>query len=285
MKAISTVWLYVCLCTSLSVTPLMAAAGGAAAGADVPTNVRTTDETSRQLNASVVARNDIQILEHARAANDDVYASLQSFVCNEEINRFKGSFNGQTAHALDTVTAKLSFERGVEQYTNVKQNSTSKSGMSSLTGAWSEGEFGTLLLQTQQLLSTQKVDFESFAEFKGEHAAVYHFDVAEDESPWDLSVGGRHYRLPFKTTVWISVNTGEILRIERATNAIAPETHISGIQWGITLDHVALNGKAWLLPATGTYAVMYGESRHREWNQISFTEYKRYGAEASLKFE
>jgi len=24
--------------------------------------------------------------------------------------------NGQTAHALDTVTAKLSFERGVEQY-------------------------------------------------------------------------------------------------------------------------------------------------------------------------
>ena len=116
MKAISTVWLYVCLCTSLSVTPLMAAAGGAAAGADVPTNVRTTDETSRQLNASVVARNDIQILEHARAANDDVYASLQSFVCNEEINRFRGSLNGQTAHALDTVTAKLSFERGVEQY-------------------------------------------------------------------------------------------------------------------------------------------------------------------------
>ena len=187
--------------------------------------------------------------------------------------------NGQTAHALDTVTEKLSFERGVEQYTNVKQNR-----MSSLEGAWSEGEFGTLLLQTQQLLSTQKVGFESFAELKGEQA-VYHFDVAEDESPWDLNVANRHYRLPFKTTVWISVNTVEILRIERATSAIAPETHISGIQWGITLDHVALNGKAWLLPATGTYAVMYGESRHREWNQISFTEYKRYGAEASLKFE
>ncbi len=57
MKAISTVWLYVCLCTSLSVVPLMAA-GGAAAGADVPTNVRTADETNKQLNASVVAKND-----------------------------------------------------------------------------------------------------------------------------------------------------------------------------------------------------------------------------------
>jgi hypothetical protein len=92
MKAISTVWLYVCLCTSLSVVPLMAAAGGAAAGADVPTNVRTADETNKKLNASVVARNDIQTLEHARAPNDDVYASLQSFVCNEEINRFKRQF-------------------------------------------------------------------------------------------------------------------------------------------------------------------------------------------------
>ena len=214
-----------------------------------------------------------------------MYASLQSFVCSEEINRFKGSLNGQTAHALDKVTAKLSFERGVEQYTNVKQNSKPKDGMSSLPGAWSEGEYGTLLLQTQQMLGRQKVEFESFAEFKGEQAAVYHFDVAENESPWDLSVGGHHYRLPFRTNVWISVNTREILRIERATSSMAAETHISGLQWGITLDHVALNGKAWLLPSTGTYSVTYNESRHLEWNQISFTGYQRYGAEASLKFE
>jgi hypothetical protein len=289
MKKHFSVWLHVCLYSALSlgaVSGLSAASPAAANGAagDVPVATRPADSLNH-LNTSAVAKSDVQILERARAANDDVYSSLQSFVCNEQINRFKGSMNGQTAHPLDTVTAKLSFERGVEQYSNVQQNNHPRPGLSSLPGAWSEGEFGTLLLQTQQLLTTQQVDFDSFADVRGEQTALYHFDVAADDSPWDLTVAGHHYRLPFRTNVWISVNTGEILKIERATLSIASETRISEIQWGITLDHVAINGKTWLLPATGSYAVLYNESHHREWNQIAFTDYKRYGAETALKFE
>jgi hypothetical protein len=275
MKSNSRIWLYVCLYAAVSL-PVIAASGVAG---DIPPTTRPA------LEAPASQKTDLEILQRARAANDDVYASLQSFVCNEEINRFKGSLNGQSARPLDTVTAKLSFERGIEQYTNILQNNRQRPGMSSLPGAWSEGEFGTLLLQTQQLLASQTVDFDSFATVKGEQAAVYHFDVAAEDSPWDLAVVNKHYRLPFRTSVWISATTGEILRIERTTIAIAAETHITEIQWGITLEHFALNGKSWLLPATGNYAVLYNESRHREWNQISFTGYQRYSAEASLRFE
>ena len=287
MKLSSSVWLHVCLYLVLNagaVSTVSAATVSAANAGDVPVAVRSSDGIDRKLAVSA-AVSDVEVLERARAANGDVYSSLESFVCNEEINRFKGSLNGQSAHALDTVTAKLSFERGVEQYTDVHQNNRPRQGMSSLPGAWSEGEFGTLLLQTEQLLSTQQVHFEAFADLKGERTAVYHFDVSEEESPWDLTVSGRHYRLPFRTNVWISANTGEILKIDRTTISIAPETRISEIQWGINLNHVALNGKTWLLPDTGAYAVSYNESHHREWNLISFSGYRRYGSEASLKFE
>lgn len=288
MKMRSSTWLQVCLYFSLSAGlthNLSAAVASPANGGDVPATVRSTDDVSRKLNSSSVAKTDVEVLERARAANDDVYSSLQSFVCNEEINRFKGNLNGQSAHALDTVTAKLSFERGIEQYTDVHQNNRMRPGMSSLPGAWSEGEFGTLLLQTQQLLTTQNVQFDTLADVKGEQAAIYHFDVVEADSPWDLTVSGHHYRLPFRTNVWIAVNTGEILKIDRITLIIPSETRISEIQWGITLGHVALNGKSWLLPDAGTYAVLYNESRHREWNLISFTGYQRYGAQTALKFE
>ena len=142
--------------------------------------------------------------------------------------------------------------------------------MSSLPGAWSEGEFGTLLLQTQQLLTSQNVEFDSSAAIMGEQAAVYHFDVSSAESPWDLNVAGKHYRLPFRTTVWISVNSGEILRIERTSASIDGDTGISGIEWSISLDHFNINGKSWLLPATGSYTVLYKEWRKREWNEIEF---------------
>jgi hypothetical protein len=281
----STVWLQVCLGAGLFTGLSFVAGAATPAAVNIPAWARTSDEANRKLDNPVIARTDNDILERARIANEDVYSSLQSFVCNEEINRFRGSLSGDTVHPLDTVTAKLSFERGVEQYSEVYQNNRQRPGISSLVGAWSEGEYGTLLVQTRQLLSSQKVEFETFTDLKGEQAAVFHFDVASEESPWDLEVAGHHYRLAFTTKVWIAVNSGEILKIDRTSLGIAPETRISGIQWGITLDRVGMNGKTWLLPATGTYTVLYNQSKRKEWNSISFTNYQRYSARTAFKFD
>lgn len=263
----SSSWLSISLliCLGLPNTSMAAAAAGAEAAGDIAPN--------------------IGILDKARAANMNLYSALQSFVCNEEINRFRGSLDGTSLHPLDTVTAKLSFERGVEQYSAIYQNNRQRAGISSLSGAWSEGEYGTLLIQTEQLLATQNVSFETFAAVQGERTAIYHFDVTPQESPWDLLVGGRHYRVGFSTDVWISVDSGEILKIHRISQDVPPETHISELQWDITLDRVSLNGKPWLLPTTGTYSVIYRESHRKEWNLISFTNYQRYGAQTALKFD
>lgn len=285
----SSIWLNVCLCLGLSAgNPLLAAASGnpvTIAAGDVPASHPSNKEADRRIGLSSVANDEMEILERARAANENLYSALQSFVCNEAISRFRGSMDGSSSHPLDTVTAKLSFERGVEQYSDVYQNNHQRAGISSLAGAWSEGEYGTLLIQTQQLLTTQTVSFETFGEVKGERAAIYHFDVSTEESPWDLLVGGRHYRLAFSTDVWISVESGEILKINRISQDIAAETHISEIQWGITLDRVSLSGRLWLLPTTGSYSVLYHGSHRREWNLISFSNYQRYGAQTALKFD
>jgi hypothetical protein len=275
MKLPSSMCLHVCLVFLVGVR---------ANPADIPANVRTPNGPDQKLTESAVVQTDIEVLKRARAANKDVYQALQSFVCNEQIERHIGSLDGDFEDTLDTVTTRLSFERGAEQYTEIRQDDSPRTSLSSLPGAWSEGEFGTLLLQTQELLHMQHVSFDSFADVAGVPAAVYHFDVSIEESPWDLVVTGRHYRVPFRTTVWLSVSTGEMLKIERTSTSIAADTRISEIQWTILLDHVDLNGKQWLLPRTGSYAVLYRQSRHREWNVLNFSGYKRYSAQTSLSF-
>lgn len=232
-----------------------------------------------------IAQTDVAILDRARAASANAYSALQSFVCTEQIDRFRGDITGQSVRPLDKIRAKLSFERGVEQYSDVFEGDRARPGISSLTGAWSEGEFGTLLLQTQQLLSDRQVTFTNFATWKDEPAAIYRVEVAAEDSPWNLTVAGHNYQLSFTTSVWVSVRTGDILKIDRTANHLAPETRISEIQWSITLDHVSLNGAQWLLPVRGTYAVLYSQANHREWNQISFTGYQRYGSQTALKFD
>jgi len=225
-----------------------------------------------------------QLLEKARSANGDLYSALQSFVCNEEIARFKGDLSGAKAHVVDHVSTKLSFENGVEHYSDILQNTRSRPALSDIEGAWSEGEFGTLLQQTEKLLETQPVSFVSFTTLRGSPAAVYNFDVTEEQSPWDLEVGARHYHIAFSTDVWISIASGEILKIARKSMAIAPETRISEIDWDVTLEAVNLNGATWLLPIEADYSVLYAESKRREWNQMSFSNYRRYGSESQLRF-
>jgi hypothetical protein len=226
-----------------------------------------------------------KLLQRARAANGDLYSTLKSFVCREEIERYKGDLRGPKRRFIDHVSTNLSFENGVEHYKDILQNTHSRPSLSAIMGAWSEGEFGTLLQQTDKLLEVQPVGFVAFETLANVQTAVYRFEVSEKQSPWDLEVGGQHYQIPFSTDVWISVATGEILKIARKSIAIPEETRISEIDWDVSLASVDINGKTWLLPTAAAYAVSYSESKRREWNQMSFSNYHRYGSESSLRFE
>lgn len=225
-----------------------------------------------------------QLLTKARVANGEVYSTLRAFVCREEIERFKGNLQKSKVRRIDHVSTDLSFENGIEHYDDVKQNDRSLESLPEIMGAWSEGEFGTLLQQTDKLLATQQVSFVTFENVNEVQTALYRFEVAERDSPWDLVVGTTHYKIPFSTDVWISAATGEILKIARKSISMPADTRISEIDWGVSLAPVDLGGKPWLLPTAASYSVSYLESKRREWNEMSFSNYRRYGSESTLKF-
>ncbi len=224
------------------------------------------------------------LLARAQLENELLYTDLQSFVCDEHIDRYKGRLNADTSRRVDTVTASVSFESGVERYSDIKQDNRARAGMASIPGAWSEGEFGTLLRQTHALLGTQAVTRKPDTELNGTPAAIYAIQVTEQDSPWDLVVNGTSYKIPFLTDVWVSIESGQILKIERTSGNIPTGLGISQLRWSVLLDKVDLDGKAWLLPKSGEYEVQYGESRRREFNVMTFSDYRRYGSRVVLHF-
>lgn len=265
------------LCALLPTARLLSAA--AAHSLDDKGTTASTNAPATQLKENP------DLLTQARLASDQLYRDLQSFVCAEQINRFRGSTSGGDARAIDTITAKVSFENGNEQYTEIQQNNHVRPGISSIGGAWSEGEFGTLLRQTQILLDTQPVVFGAYTEMGNTPAATYSFDVSEQDSPWDLDIKSREYRIAFHTEVWVSRSTGEILKITRTSTSVPPGMGISELRWSVTLEHADLNGKTWLLPKTGEYEVVYEKMARREWNLMHFSGYRRYGSEVALRFD
>ena len=267
-----------CAAVSLAVLVLPAHSTGAA-------RIEPANDLHGVAPVQVTTGSETEPLAQVRLANELLYSDLQNFVCNERIDRFKGTLGGVEGRRIDTVSTKVSFENGVEHYSDIRQNNRSRARISSIYGAWSEGEFGTLLRQTQAILGSQPVLLRTKNELNGIATILYRFEVSEESSPWDLEVEARHYHVPFRTDVWVSSSSGQILKIERTSTAIPLETRISEVRWSVSLETVELNGKRWLLPNAGEYEVSYEESHRREWNLISFSEYRRYGSEVALHFE
>lgn len=224
------------------------------------------------------------LLARVRAANQELYSNLQFFVCNERIRRFETVTAG-AAHHIDTWTARVSFENGTEHYTQIRQDKQPRTTLASIAGAWSEGEFGTLLQQTQILMNTPGVVFKGYTELNGVPVAIYVVEIAAQYSPWDLEVERRHYRIPFRTETWVSRSTGQILKIERVSTELPTLVGIAEMRWSVTLESLALDQKSWLLPKAGSYAVVYKTTGRREWNELTFSEYHRYGSEVALRFQ
>jgi hypothetical protein len=200
------------------------------------------------------------------------------------MDRFRGRLNGENQRKIDTVTAHVSFENGVENYSAIEQNNRLRTSMGEIPGAWSEGEFGTLLRQTKTLLTTQPLTSQVTRSLTGEPAVLYSFNVPGDQSPWELIVESEKFRVPFLTDVLVSQTTGKILNIKRTSTAMPANFGISEIEWSVNLKPVSLDGNEWLLPATGEYMIDYAKTNRREWNEITFADYHHYTASSVMHF-
>ncbi|MGC2661717.1 MAG: hypothetical protein WA324_27485 [Bryobacteraceae bacterium] len=225
------------------------------------------------------------LLTKIQSANQALYTDLHSFICDERIQRFSGSLAGSQGRQIDTVIAKVAFEKGQEHYTDIFRNKKKLTQISHLSGAWSQGEYGTLLQQTKDLLARKRIEFRQNTVINGTAASIYSFDVNEQESPWQLIVHSQSYNVPFRTYVWISNANAQILKIARVSTGLPLETRVREVNWYITLEPTEMSGQTFLVPKTGQYAVLYTLGAECDWNAITFSNYHRFGVETTLRFD
>lgn len=211
---------------------------------------------------------------------------LKTFVCDERVERFRSRSGSPTPHHIDTLTAHVSFENGIEHYSSVHQNEREIAQFSSVSGAWSAGEFGSLLQQSADLLGSGKLGASAATEWNHEPVTLFRFDVPASESPWELVVeNGDTRAIPFHADIWVSNSTGKIVKVERMAQQLPAELGILRIEWGLTLQPISIHGSNSLVPASAEYSVTYSTVDRRESNLISFTNYRRYGSESTIQYE
>jgi hypothetical protein len=224
------------------------------------------------------------LLAKAREAAAHMFNEVANVICREDVKRFKSGHAGKD-HQLDVIQTQVTVENGAEHYSAVLQNNRKRNQMSEIGGAWSEGEYATFLRDARRVLSSDHFNHTAYlADLNGTPAAVFPFEMSGSDTTWDFQVCSHHYALPFQGELWVSSETGEVLRISRIARQMDPATGIAEVDWMVDFAPVSIDGRMLSLPATAVYSVTYSNDQSRQWNAMSFSAYQHFGSDVVIHY-
>lgn len=233
-------------------------------------------------------RDDDPIIENAREAAFSFVETLPNYVVKQFTTRYgtEAARGGQTSwHAIDTVTADVVSEGGTESYKNILVNGKPPKEAIEKTGAWSTGEYASLL---QDVLSPS-----TDADFHGQHSTTivnraayrYDFSVAKPNSHWHVYAESTSYVPEYTGSIWIDKQNYRVLRIELSAQKLPTSFLLDTVESAVDYDYVTIGDGKFLLPTHSEALSCVRGSGECTRNVIDFRNYRKFGAETSITFD
>jgi hypothetical protein len=226
------------------------------------------------------------VIEKARAVAGSFTETLPNYIVQEFMARFVNASNVVNWKPEDVVSAEVIYENGKESYRNLAINGKPvKKRMEELSGAWSTGEFGTLLVDLFSPSTAADFRFRKESTSGGKAALVYNFDVVQEHSHWHVQSASQGYNPAYKGSVWIEKQTYRVLRIEMQAYRFPEEFPLDKVESATDYEYVRFADRQFLMPVHAeTLSCQRGTSLC-SMNKIDFRNYHKYSGEATITFE
>ncbi len=190
------------------------------------------------------------VIAKAAEVAESFTETLPNYVCQQFTSRYQNQSHVTSWQAIDVVSAEVVYENGRESYRNLKINGKPvKKGMEELSGAWSTGEFGTLLRDVFSPATAAEFHFRKDSTIAGMSAALYDFKVEHQNSHWHVQVASQSVFPAYKGSVWIDKKNGRVLRIEMQARNVPSEFPLDTVETVADYEYVRIGGtQQFLLP-------------------------------------
>lgn len=212
---------------------------------------------------------------------------LPDFICTQVTRRYAALEGDPRWYARDSWEAELSYNQKNERYSQLRVNgkATSKP-MESLGGAFSIGEFGSIL-RTLFLPETRAQFWKEGEEnLRGIPAVVAGFKVEGERSNWTLSFKTSHsLKVPYQGKVWVDARNQQVLRISQHTLQLPPGFPIAYSETTTEYDYLLIPGVGrdqFLLPKTADFILRERQPAVRSRSVIEFQNYRKFVADVRL---
>jgi hypothetical protein len=259
----------------------VAAAGGAPSRPSVIRGDRDEDTSMRE-----IPRQGDDLIRRAADAALEFTQGLPSYVCTEAITRYQSETRPANFHALDVITTEVVYENNKEDYRNITINGkkTNKS-MEESGGAWSTGEFGTILINLFSPATAAQFHFKRDSRVGNIVAKMYDFEVEKDRSSWQIHMNSQSYLPAYTGSIWIDPQTARVLRIEMEGKGMPESFPIDHVETVTEYAYVRLgDAQQYILPVHSENLSCQRGTAYCSRNVIDFRNYHKYTGESSIKF-
>jgi hypothetical protein len=179
----------------------------------------------------------------------------------------------------------LVYDQGKENYKNIMVNGKPTTKPLEETGAWSTGEFGTLLIDLFAPATDAEFNFLRDGRTSGVDAKIYNFSVRRENSHWDIHFGSQSYTPAFEGSTWIDPKTGRVLRIEIEAKGLPSGFPTDHVESATDYAYVRLgDAQEYLLPTHAEILSCQRGTNYCSRNTIDFRNYHKYTGESSIQF-
>jgi len=253
---------------------------------DSPSSKDTASRPSRANPAISPGNPHIALIEQAREAAANFLEGLPNYVCQEQTTRYASETRQPSWNVVDVVSAEVVYDDHRESYRNLQINGKPTKKSPEDSGAWSTGEFGTIL---GNLFAPQSAaDFKYVQEDTVAHRAtsVFDFKVQRLRSNWKIWVPGQYVVPTYKGSVWIDKQTAQVLRIEMQAKEIPEAFPEITVETAVDYDSISLGtADKFLLPVHAEALSCWRNSNECQRNVIEFRNYHKFTGESVIKFD
>ena len=224
------------------------------------------------------------VLDSARDYALNYTKRLPDFICTQVTRRYVDPSGLEFFQRQDVVTARLSYFEQKEKYEVFMLNGRmTDTSMDRLDGATSSGEFGSMMREIFEPSTEARFQWERWATLRGRRMHVFTYSVRQDKSKWLVSWQRRLEVLPaYRGNLYVDRDTGLVMRI--TLEALMPaDFPIQQATTVLDYDYSKISDKDYVLPLKAE--IRMREGRLLVKNEVEFRLYRKFGAEATIRFE
>ncbi len=226
-----------------------------------------------------------RVLDQARQYAMSYSKRLPDFICTQVTRRYYDPAGLEFWRSMDTITEKLTYFEQKEDYKVVTVDGRlADTTHDKLGGATSSGEFGSMMKEIFDPKTETEFRWLRWGTLRGRRNHVYSYGVSQSRSHWRIDYQRSMEIVPaYRGLIYVDADLLTVTRITLEAVDIPPSFPIQLARTTLDYDFIKIGDAEHVLPLRAEVRMREGRTLVK--NEVEFRMYRKFGAEATIKFE